>query len=189
LLEAQDLAAIRGERLVFVGIGFAVPPGGALVLSGPNGAGKSTLLRVLAGLCRAEAGRLLWQGRDALGGLPAAYLGHLDAVKPGLTLLENLSPWGTRAAAALEAVGLADLADLPARLLSQGQRRRLAFARVLQRSAPIWLLDEPTVGLDDAAVTRFAAIAAWHRDAGGVIVAATHQPLPLADAAELALRA
>jgi heme exporter protein A len=189
LLEAQDLAAIRGERLVFVGIGFSVAAGGALVLSGPNGAGKSTLLRVLAGLCRAEAGRVLWQGRDASGALPAAYLGHLDAVKPALTLVENLAPWGARPAAALEAMGLADLADLPARLLSAGQRRRLALARLLLRPAPVWLLDEPTVGLDATSVARFAAMAAWHRESGGLIIAATHLPLPLADAAELALRA
>jgi heme exporter protein A len=189
LLEAQDLAAIRGDRLVFVGIRFAVPAGGALVLSGPNGAGKSTLLRVLAGLCRAEAGRLLWRGKDALGTLEAAYLGHLDAVKAGLTLAENLRPWGARPAAALEAVGLGALADLPARLLSAGQRRRLALARLALRPAPVWLLDEPTVGLDEASVARFGAMAARHRAGGGLIVAATHLPLPLPGATALALGA
>ncbi len=193
-LEADCLAAIRGERLVFSGLSFAVPEGGALLLTGPNGAGKSTLLRLLVGLGRLAAGTLTWQGQDALADLAAhgrrvAYLGHQDAVKPGLTAAENLLVWGARerVAGALAAVGLGALAELPARLLSAGQRRRLALARLALRPAPLWLLDEPTLGLDAASLARLARLMADHRDAGGLIVAATHLPLPLPGAAELAL--
>ena len=185
---------IRGERLVFSGVGFRVPEGGAMLLVGPNGSGKSTLLRMVAGLVRAEAGRLLWRGADALADLAeqagrVAYLGHLDAVKSGLTVAENLRVWGfaERVAGALEAVGLAALADLPAKMLSAGQRRRLALARLALRPAPIWLLDEPTLGLDMASVERFGAMLATHRAAGGIVLAATHLPLPLPGATELSL--
>ncbi|MCW3473462.1 heme ABC exporter ATP-binding protein CcmA [Limobrevibacterium gyesilva] len=194
MLEADGLAAFRGERLVLSGIGFTVAAGGALLLVGPNGSGKSTLLRVLAGLVRAEAGHMRWQGEDALADLVAhagrvAYLGHQDAVKPGLTAAENLRFWGAppAVAAALEAVDLARLADLPARMLSAGQKRRLALARLALTQAPLWLLDEPTLGLDTASVSRFGALLAAHRARAGVVVAATHLPLPLPDAAELAL--
>jgi heme exporter protein A len=194
VLSAVGLAAFRGERLVFSELGFAVPEGGALLLTGPNGAGKSTLLRVLAGLGRAEAGQVLWHGQNALDDLAAhanriAYLGHLDAIKPGLTAAENLR-FGAAPGAiapALDAVGLASLADLPARMLSAGQKRRLALARLVTRAAPIWLLDEPTLGVDAASVTRLAAMLATHRAGGGVVVAATHLPLPLPGAMELQL--
>jgi heme exporter protein A len=194
VLEAEALSAFRGERLVLSGVSFRVADGGALLLTGPNGSGKSTLLRVLAGLCRIETGRLLWRGEDALADLAGhgrrvAYLGHQDAIKPGLSAAENLRPWGGSAAvrAALEAVGLGGLADLPVRLFSAGQRRRLALARLMVRAAPVWLLDEPTLGLDVASVGRFGAMLARHRAGGGVVIAATHLPLPLPDAAELAL--
>ncbi len=191
-LQAEDLAAIRGERLVFAGISFALPRGGALLLEGPNGSGKSTLLRVLAGLGRAEAGVVRWQGEDALAdrtghAARVAYLGHQDAVKPGLGVAENLAFSGGRAevAAALERVGLARLAELPARMLSAGQKRRLALARLALSAAPIWLLDEPTLGLDVASVGLLGGLFAEHRGRGGVIVAATHLPLPLPGAGTL----
>lgn len=194
MLQAEGLAAFRGERLVFAGVGFTAPPGGAVLLTGPNGAGKSTLLRLLAGLLPPEAGRLLWHGEDALADRVAhagrvAYLGHLDAIKPGLTAAENLRFWGRpdAVARALAALGLEALAELPARLLSAGQKRRLALARLVLSTAPIWLLDEPTLGLDAVAVARLGGLLARHRDAGGVVVAATHLPLPLPGAAELAL--
>jgi len=194
VFQAEGLAAFRGERLVFSGVGFAVASGGALVLTGPNGSGKSTLLRLLAGLVRAAAGRVLWQGTDALADLTAhgarvAYLGHQDAVKPGLTAAENLRFWGDRdkVARALAAVDLAPLAELPARMLSAGQKRRLALARLALSTAPIWLIDEPTLGLDAASVTRFGAMLAGHRAAGGIVIAATHLPLPLPGAEELSL--
>jgi heme exporter protein A len=194
LLKAEGLAAFRGERLVFSGVDFVVEAGGALVLTGPNGSGKSTLLRLLAGLVRAAAGRLLWRGEDALSdvvahGARVAYVGHLDAVKLGLTAAENLHFWGGRAEIerALAGLDLAALRDLPARMLSAGQKRRLALARLALSAAPIWLLDEPTLGVDAASVERFGSLLAGHRAAGGVVVAATHLPLPLVDAAQLAM--
>ncbi len=195
-LQAEGLAAIQGERLVFAGIGFCVPPGGALLLEGPNGSGKSTLLRVLAGLGRAEAGRVLWNGTDALAdraghAANVAYLGHLDAIKPGLSAAENLGFWGTPGAiaAALDRMGLVKLAELPARMLSAGQKRRLALARLVLSTAPIWLLDEPTLGLDVASVAGLGGLLAEHRGRGGVVLAATHLPLPLPDAASLRMAA
>ncbi len=196
LLQAQGLAAFRGERLVFRDLDFAVAAGGALLLAGPNGSGKSTLLRLLAGLGRLAAGQVLWSGEDALTDLTAhaarvTYVGHLDAVKPGLTVTENLRfaalVGGGRVEAALDALGLRELAELPARMLSAGQKRRLALARLALSAAPLWLLDEPTLGLDVASVERFGLVLAGHRARGGVIVAATHLPLPLADPAELRL--
>jgi heme exporter protein A len=189
VLSVEGIAAIRGERVVFGPISFAVPAGGALLLTGPNGSGKSTLLRIIAGLGRIEAGRVLWNGEDALAdraaqGLRVAYVGHQDAVKPGLSALENL---GRNAAAGLAAVGLSHLGDLPVRFFSAGQKRRLALARLLVRAAPIWLLDEPTLGLDTASVERFGGMLAEHRAAGGVVLAATHLPLPMDDVAEFSL--
>lgn len=187
-LVAEGLAAVRGERLVFAGLSFAVPRGGALLLLGPNGAGKSTLLRLLAGLGRAEAGRVALDGRE-VAAEDVAYLGHQDAVKPGLTAAENLAFWGNRAAVAgaLARVALAPLAELPARMLSAGQKRRLALARLALSAAPLWLLDEPTLGLDAASVARFGDMLSAHRNAGGMVITATHLPLPLPGAAELRL--
>jgi heme exporter protein A len=196
VLQADGLAAFRGEFLVFRDLSFAVPAGGALLLAGPNGAGKSTLLRLLAGLLPPAAGRLLWDGQDALADVMAqaarvAFLGHRDAVKPGLTVAENLRfaarLGGFDAGAALSAMALDELAALPARMLSAGQSRRLALARVVLSPAPIWLLDEPTLGLDTASVVRLGGLLAAHRDRGGLVVAATHLPLPLPDAAMLRL--
>jgi len=191
-LRVAGVSAFRGERLVLRDLSFAVPDGGALLLLGANGSGKSTLLRVLAGLKRPDAGQIAWRGQDLREQpAPAAYLGHLDAVKPGLTARENLALAArigrgdaTQALAALE---LSALADLPARLLSAGQKRRLALARLLVSRAGLWLLDEPTLGLDADSVARLGALMAAHRAAGGVVVAATHLPLPLDDAADLRL--
>jgi heme exporter protein A len=196
LLQATGLAAFRGERLVLRDVDFAIGAGGALLLIGPNGSGKSTLLRLLAGLLRPAAGALHWNGEDALSDLPSharrvAYSGHQDAVKLGLTAAENLRfaarLTGTDAGDALAAVGLEELADLPARMLSAGQKRRLALARLVLSRAPIWLLDEPTLGLDTASVERFGVMLGEHRGRGGLVIAATHLALPLPDAAELSL--
>ena len=189
-LKAEQVSCFRGDRLVLDAVGFAVPAGGALVLVGPNGAGKSTLLRVLAGLKRIDGGTITFDGTPEYAGR-AAYLGHLDAIKPALTAAENLRfavrVGGGDADAALAASGLSGLAALPARMLSAGQKRRLALARLAVLSVPLWLLDEPTVGLDTAAIARFGEALAAHRDAGGVVVAATHLPLPLPGAETLQL--
>lgn len=217
ILAVDGLAAFRGERLVLRDLSFSVPAGGALLLLGPNGAGKSTLLRLLAGLRRPDAGTIRWDGTDvaddpAAHAARVAYLGHQDAVKPALTVEENLrlpariAGGGAEAvASALEAVGLVHLAALPARMLSAGQRRRLALARLALagrvpgpapdgaagRPAPgdatLWLLDEPTLGLDAASVARLGGLLARHRAAGGVVVTATHLDLPLPGAAALRL--
>jgi heme exporter protein A len=196
MLEARELACLRGERAVYAGLSFGLAPGGALLLVGANGAGKSTLLRLLAGLLRPEAGALLWDGRDALADRAAhaarlRYLAHGDALKPALTARENLllfaRLWGGDVAAALGALDLLPLAELPARVLSSGQKRRLALARLALAPAPLWLLDEPTVGLDAASVERLGALLARHRAAGGMVLAATHLPLPLPGAGELRL--
>lgn len=190
-LAADGISAFRGERLVLRGVSLAVPRGGALVLHGANGSGKSTLLRVLAGLKRPDAGRVTWDGVDARDDpAPVAYLGHLDGIKSGLTVAENLRFFaaGRELPPALAAMDLFRLRDLPARMLSAGQRRRLALARLAfaPRSGP-WLLDEPTVGLDTASVIRLGEMLAAHRLAGGVVVTATHLPMPLPDADELRL--
>ena len=189
MLNADGLAVLRQERLVFRDLSFAASPGGAVVLLGPNGSGKSTLLRLLAGLKRPDAGRLLWQGEDALADLAAhgtrvAYLGHQDAVKAGLSVAENLrfAARGRPVAPALAALGLQTLADLAGRMLSAGQRRRLALARLVLSAAPLWLLDEPTLGLDTASLDRLGTVLAAHRADGGIVIAATHLDLPLPDA-------
>ncbi|OYY04073.1 MAG: heme ABC exporter ATP-binding protein CcmA [Acidocella sp. 35-58-6] len=187
MILAETLAVFRGERLVFRDVGFAVPAGGALLLRGPNGAGKSSLLRAVAGLTPLAAGRLLWNGENALDDLPThakriAWLGHLDAVKLALSVGEHVAD-----AAALAAVGLESFRDLPAKLLSAGQKRRLALARVIASKAPLWLLDEPTNGLDTRSIAMLGAVFARHMQGGGMIIASTHTPLELPEAGILNL--
>lgn len=164
---------------------------------GPNGAGKSSLLRLVAGLLRPETGRIELQGGDGerTTAEQAHYLGHLDALKSSLTVLENLVFWtrylGEGAAPldeALAAVGLTGLADLPAAYLSAGQRRRLSLARLMSVPRPIWLLDEPTSALDAAGQERLVELMRQHLGTGGMIMAATHGPLGI-DAEELHLGA
>jgi len=200
-LSGLDLTCIRGGRRVFSRINFSVGAGRALVLTGPNGAGKSSLLRMIAGLIRPAEGRIALEGGDGelSAGEQAHYVGHLDPLKPALTVTENLTFWArflngradpdevTRAARALDAVGLADLAHLPAGYLSAGQRRRLSLARVLAAPRPIWLLDEPTTALDAASQDRLREVMHTHLSGGGVVVAATHGPLGLEQAGELRL--
>lgn len=192
------MSCIRGERPVFSGVSFSLDRGGALVLAGPNGSGKSSLLRILCGLLRPAGGTLTWEGAPVEGDWPAHrgrlhYVGHLDAVKLTLTVAENLNHWArfrgaTQAAPyALQALGIEDLADVPGRYLSAGQRRRLALARVLATPAPLWLLDEPTVTLDADSTSRVDAMIAAHRSDGGMVVAATHGEIALEGAQRLDL--
>ncbi|HVH80589.1 MAG TPA: heme ABC exporter ATP-binding protein CcmA, partial [Stellaceae bacterium] len=169
-LVAEDLACRRGERLIFRGLSFALPPGGALLLTGANGSGKSTLLRLLATLLPPEAGRVLWRGTPIAADLPRYrqslhYVGHLEGIKAALSVRETLGFWaGMRSKAAptievaLIAFGLAPLTDWPCRWLSAGQRRRLALARLLAAPAPLWLLDEPTAALDADGEERLIAV-------------------------------
>ena len=192
LLRADCLACLRGGRLVFADLSFRLDAGEALVLTGPNGSGKSSLLRLVAGLVPAFAGVLDWTGAPG----SIAYLGHQDAVKAALTPRETLRFWGAVAGAApdaaaidaaLSAVGLEGFDDLSCRYLSAGQRRRLALARFELGQAQLWLLDEPTLGLDIAAVARLEARVAQHRAGGGIVMLATHVPLALDGARRLAL--
>jgi heme exporter protein A len=193
-LVASDLACVRGGREVFTGLDFALSAGEALIVTGRNGAGKSSLLRMLAGLVRIAGGRLALEGGDPELSIPeqAHYLGHQDALKPSLSVQENLHFWArylgdVRLVEALIAVGLDSLSDLPAGYLSAGQRRRLSLARLLSVRRPIWLLDEPTSALDAASQVRLADLMRQHLAHGGLIVAATHGPLGLDAARELRL--
>jgi heme exporter protein A len=202
-LSGLDLTCIRGGRRVFSRINFSLAAGHALLLTGPNGAGKSSLLRMIAGLIRPTEGRLAFEGGDGelSVGEQAHYVGHLDPLKPALTVMENLAFWArflngradpdeaNRAAGGLDAVGLADLSHLPAGYLSAGQRRRLSLARVLAAPRPIWLLDEPTTALDAASQDRLRQVMHTHLSDGGLVVAATHGPLGLERAGELRLGA
>lgn len=185
-LVIDNLACRRGGRLLFDGVSVRVEPGGALLLTGPNGAGKSSLLRLLAGLLRAEAGSVSGGGRRA-------FAGHDVALKPRNTLGTELDYWARldggqdRLPGALAAMNLAALTDVPCRHLSSGQKRRAAIARVIAAGAECWLLDEPTAGLDAASSALLAAAMAAHRAAGGIVVAAVHGDIGLADAATLRL--
>jgi len=204
-LMGHELGCIRGGREVFTGVNFSVAAGEALAVTGRNGAGKTTLLRLIAGLLEVAGGRLELSGGEADATLAeqAHYLGHRDALKPALSVRENLEFWyaflGDRDAStastasattsALETVGLGALAGLPAAYLSAGQRRRLAIARLVAAPRPIWLLDEPTAALDAASQRRLAELMRSHLAGGGMIVAATHGPLGLEGAGELRLGA
>jgi heme exporter protein A len=195
-LTATDLHCHRGGRDVFAGVGFTVGAGEALTITGRNGAGKSSLLRAIVGLLRLVQGKLSLEGGDSELTIAeqAHYLGHQDALKPALSVAENLHFWagffGAPAAnigESLEAVGLATLAGLPAAYLSAGQRRRLSIARLIAVKRPIWLLDEPTSTLDATAQVRLTDLMQEHLAAGGLILAATHGPIGLGKTLELRL--
>lgn len=199
-LEGRQLVCIRGERPVFARLDFHLAPGAGCRLVGPNGSGKSSLLRLLAGLIAPAAGGLFWDGapvRDDREGHRArlSYVGHQDAVKPALSVRESLAFWaalaGTDAGVgdigptldrALAAFDLSALAETRGRVLSSGQKRRAALARLLVEARPLWLLDEPTVGLDTSSIAALEARIADHRTAGGIVIAATHVPIDMKDA-------
>lgn len=186
-LRGEDLACRRGDRLLFAGLALAVEPGGALHLAGANGVGKSSLMRILAGLLRPYAGTVARGGALAL-------LDERVALDPHLPLARALAFWGrvdgiapARMAEAMAAAALADLADVPVRHLSTGQRKRAALARVIAQGAPVWLLDEPLNGLDTASVAMVEALVARHCASGGICVLASHQPVAVPGLARLDL--
>lgn len=187
-LVARALACRRGTRQLFQNLDLCVEAGRALVVTGPNGAGKSSLLRLLAGLASPVSGSILLEGADEPSHYAEEvhYLGHLDAHKPALTAAENLGFWrgvlgrpALPVEEAMEIVGLAGLERLPAAVLSAGQKRRLALARLLVASRPLWILDEPTTALDSRAQALFARVARAHVEKGNLLVVATHAPLDL----------
>ena len=202
MLETTALACERGGLRLFSDLGFALQAGGLLRVRGANGSGKTTLLRTLAGLTRPAEGEVRWRG-NAIGDeyrREMLFLGHAAAVKDELTVLENLE-FSSRISCleiseskinnALDCLGIARLADLPARYLSQGQRKRAALARLaLSSGVALWLLDEPFSALDDEAITRVSALCAEHLAAGGMLVLTSHQDIPIAapDAREIELR-
>jgi heme exporter protein A len=185
-LLGSGVRCVRGGRDVFSGLDFAVSGGELLAVTGRNGSGKTSLLRLIAGLLQPEGGSIALEGGGAELTLPeqAHYLGHRDAMKPALSVTENLVFWGDflggerfDAGASLAAVGIEHAAHLPAAYLSAGQRRRLSLARLIAVRRPLWLLDEPTAALDTAGQALFADLMRDHLAAGGLIMAATHGPL------------
>ena len=199
-LRGWDLTIERGGRRVIAGVSFEAREGVGLIVTGPNGAGKTTLLRALAGFLPVEAGGFALDGGDSEStvGEQAHYLGHADGVKSALTAGENLAfaaailggdPSRAAQLAALAALGLAHAIDFPVRLLSAGQRRRVALARLVIARRPVWLLDEPATALDAAAQAALGAIMRAHLQEGGILVAAAHGALGLIGAQELKLGA
>ncbi len=187
MLAMRGVACLRGDRLLFDGFDLALDAGQALVVTGPNGVGKSSLLRIAAGLLRPAAGTVERLER-------LAWLGEQAALDGDRTLTEALGFWAkldavstARLDAATEAMGVAHLGRVPVRYLSTGQRRRAAIARTIASAAPLWLLDEPSNGLDTEGVARLGHAMAAHRAAGGAVLAASHLPLPLDGARTRAL--
>ena len=204
-LVAELLVLSRGGRVIVDGLSFAVGAGEALLLTGRNGAGKTTLIRALGGFLTPTSGTVRLDGFDDERDMREAchYVGHLNANKASLTVVENLRFWQhylsetgavTNEAAvrdgmyaAMERFELDTLADIPAGYLSAGQKRRLGLCRLLLAKRPLWLLDEPTVSLDTQSTVLLAEVVAEHRAGGGIVIAATHLPLGLDDARELRL--
>jgi heme exporter protein A len=191
-LAGNSVSCERGGRFLFRGLSFRLAAGEAITVLGPNGAGKTSLLRIIAGLLPAAEGGVSIEGMDGTVAEASHFLGHLDAVKSALSVSENLDfsrallgGGGASNEIALARLGLGALSGLPAHVLSAGQRRRLALARLLASPRPIWLLDEPTAALDAAGKEVLAGMIGEHRSRGGMVIAATHLELELEDAREI----
>lgn len=193
MLEASNLECVRGDRRLFAGVGFRLDGGEMLFLQGKNGSGKTTLLRMICGLTHPVAGEIRWKG-ETIGKLgeefreELCYLGHLNAIKEELTPLENLTASAKLAGEelsedealdALEAVGLLGREDLACKYLSQGQKRRVALSRLVHEKRALWVLDEPFVALDVAAVAWLAGLIGAHLQRGGMAVLTTHQTVDI----------
>jgi heme exporter protein A len=199
--QLNDLACGRGARLLFAGVNLELHPGDAALTTGPNGSGKSSLLRVIAGLIPPFGGRIIWNGEDVRRTpdnfrTALRYVGHSDGLQPTLSVIENLRYWATLYGSpidivtltkGLDSVGLADLTNLPVRVLSAGQRRRLALARAISTGGKIWLLDEPTVALDAQSIRNVETAISTFRDEGGIVVASTNAPINLPSAESIDL--
>jgi heme exporter protein A len=187
---ARSVKLQRGHRILVEDLSFKVGSGAGLMLRGANGSGKTTLLRALAGLHQVAGGQIEWASAtlkepDAEPHQWISYLGHLDAIKPGLTVKSQLQFWAdldgngfVQVSDALNSVGLSRQADLAGGVLSAGQRRRLALARVLIQARPVWLLDEPAAPLDDEGRTLLGRLLDAHRQQGGLFIAAVHDLVP-----------
>ena len=188
-LTVENLGGERGGEPVFSGVGFTLEAGEALVVTGANGSGKSTMLRIVAGLLPATSGVIRFSGGgERWPDFAAAlhYLGHGNAMKTAMTVEENLRFWQEfegephlEIGEAMEIVGLPQVGHLPYGYLSTGQKRRISLAKLLVSYRPVWLLDEPTAGLDARSEAQFSALMRAHLEDGGLIVAATHVPLGL----------
>jgi heme exporter protein A len=194
-LAAYEISCQRGGRRLFAGLNFALAPGESLLVTGPNGAGKTSLLRLIAGLLPLHAGRI--ESGDTSATLPELchYVGHANGIKSALTLRENVDFWvdflgddGADLEGAYQTFGLAELKQLPAGLLSAGQKRKLALLRLFAAKRPIWLLDEPSVSLDAPSVKMLDKAIAHHLAQGGIAVVASHTPLKVRFTRELALK-
>jgi len=194
MIEAVDLTCERGERLLFSGLSFSAENGTLLRIAGPNGTGKTSLLRMMCGLLEPTGGEIRWKGGNIRKlreeyWKDLAYIGHLNGVKDDLTVRENLrvsvrvagrSATEAQLAQALDAVGLVGFEDSMARFLSQGQRRRVALARLyVSEAVPLWILDEPFTALDVRGVAHLSALIARHIESGGTVVLTTHQEVPV----------
>ena len=195
--QVSNLACRRGGRLLFKGLSFELRPGNALLITGRNGVGKTSLLRLLSALAPAEEGDLVLNGTaqdedTELYRSRLAYLGHRNALKPTLSVAENIQFWAglrgnTDIDNALDALSISFLKDTPVRLLSSGQKRRTALARLKACGADLWLLDEPSTGLDQSSRQKLDAMIEQHRKTGGMVIAVAHGDLNLPDAKALKL--